>query len=311
MEYKKIISEQAIAKIMLGMGNSGGGIIIFGFEENNNEFWLNIPNFSPGAQKAVYGAFLNGLMIFYMCDEVANEKDDYYNLNWYRSKNTIIMSGVNYDGSSYIHVTNPNMNMIVTGDTNSIQKFRIECSVFLNQIEFNILGLSELSVESSLSKFIHHLYNGELAYVTRSGSTLEWRLFDFPEVLSLDQSLGIVSVTTERDGFKYKGAISSENSYCYHDDKTDKTKDNSKKVYEIFLANNSHNDLNNKASDGKVLGLSEGKWDSVFGTLGDLSIAASAICLESYRYGNPYAFYMALAFGVHDVASKCLSMEYG
>ena len=262
------------------------------------DYWLN-KNYTMGISKASYGTFLNGLMTMYMSDNLANEKDDFYNLTWTRNENTVVMSGVMNGGVSYIHVPNPSMNMILSSnnDTN-MKNFRFECSIMLSDMENIVLGLSGLDTISSCSALFSHLFNESWFRITQQNQILNLSLKDYPEMLLINQTSGIVSIITNIDGFIYKGAVSYDYSYCFCDGLTDNTQDGGKKVYEILLVNDSQTDLNHRFNDDQnFLGLSEDEWDEVARIAGGFFTSASYIVLTN-SYCNGGFVVLGIGLGV-------------
>ena len=277
-------------------------------------YWLN-KNYTIGIKKASYGTFLNGLMTLYMSDNLANEKDDFYNLTWTRNKNTVVMSGVMNGGISYIHVPNPSMNMILSSnnDTN-MKNFRFECSMILTEIESIVLELSNINSMGSLSSLTQHILEGDWFSLELNNGLLYVDLKDYSEKLIINQSTGIASVTTEIDGFLYKGALSSDYSYCFCDGLTNNTQNNSAKVYEIFIVNNSQSYINSRFSENyNSFSITEDQWrafEFTAGIFADFAIEASAMCIVSaIRYptlAKPLLGSAAL-FGICGLGLNCLS----
>lgn len=278
------------------------------------KYWLN-KNYSHGPEKATYGTFLNGLMTIYMSDNLANEKDDFYNLTWTRNKNTVVMSGIMNGGMSYIHIPNPSMNMILSSNNNkNMKNFRFECSIMLSDIESITLGLSNLNSIGSLSSLTAHLLGGDWFSIEQKNGLLSVDLKDFSDKLIINQSTGIAYVTTELDGFSYKGAISSDYSYCFCDELTNNTQNNAKKIYELHVVNNSQTNINNRFSDGGIsFTITEEQWKAfefTAGVFADFSIEASAMCIISAARCPALAkplLCSAAIFGFGGFGFNCLS----
>ncbi|MFR3857076.1 MAG: hypothetical protein ACLTWT_05730 [Methanobrevibacter smithii] len=252
--------------------------------------WLNINNHAPGPLKASYGTFLTGLMTLYMHDNLANEKDKIYNLTWVRNKSTVVMTGIMSGGmnggKSYIHTPNPSMNMEVScNNDKNIKNFRFECSIILSEIENIALELSNLNSIGSLSSITTHILSGDWFSVEQKNGSLYLDLKDYSDKLIINQSTGIVYVTTELNGFFYKGALSSDYSYCFCDELTNNIHNNSKKVYEIYVVNNSQTNINNRFNDdGNSFTITEEQWEAfkfATGVGGDILIDASAMCITT------------------------------
>jgi hypothetical protein len=282
------------------------------------KYWLN-KNYTVGSLKAAYGTFLNGLMTTYMHDNLANEKDNLYNLTWTRNQNTIVMSGVMSEGmqggTSYIHIPNPSMNMKIScNNDENIKNFRFECSIMLSEMENIALGLSNLNSFGSLSSLTAHILGGDWFSVEQKNGSLCVDLKDYSDKLIINQSTGIVCVTTELDGFSYKGALSSDYSYCFCDGLTNNTQNNAKKVYEIYVVNNSQTNINNRFNEGgNSFTITEEQWEAfefTAGVFADFSIEASAMCIASaarYPVLAKPLLGSALIFGLGGLGLNCLS----
>lgn len=278
------------------------------------KYWLN-KNYTIGIEKASYGTFLNGLMTIYMSDNLANEKDNFYNLTWTRNKNTVVMSGVMNGGMSYIHVPNPSMNMILTSNNNeNMKNFRFECSIMLSEMESIALRLANITSIGSLSSLTQHILGGDWFSVEQKNGLLYIDLKDYSDKLIINQTTGIASVTTEIDGFLYKGAISSDYSSCFCDGLTDNTQNNSKKIYEIYVVNNSQTNINNRFSEnGNSFTITEEQWQAfeyTSGIFADFSIEASSMCISSaLRYPSLAKPLLGAAaiFGLSGLGLNCLS----
>lgn len=281
--------------------------------------WLNINNHAPGPLKASYGTFLTGLMTLYMHDNLANEKDKIYNLTWVRNKSTVVMTGIMSGGmnggTSYIHTPNPSMNMEVScNNDKNIKNFRFECSIILSEIENIALELSNLNSIGSLSSITTHILSGDWFSVEQKNGSLYLDLKDYNDKLIINQSTGIVYVTTELNGFFYKGALSSDYSYCFCDELTNNTQNNAKKIYELHVVNNSQTNTNSRFSDsGTSFTITEEQWKAfefTAGVFADFSIEASAMCIVSTTRCPTLAkplLCSAAIFGLGGLGLNCLS----
>lgn len=283
------------------------------------KYWLN-KNYSHGPEKATYGTFLNGLMTIYMSDNLANEKDDFYNLTWTRNKNTVVMSGIMNGGMSYIHIPNPSMNMILSSNNNkNMKNFRFECSIMLSDIESMILKLADnITIFGSLSSLINHICNEEWFRTEKINDSLHLKFLNFSEKLIINQTTGIVSTTIENEGFLYKGALSTTYSYCFCDELTDNLLNNTYSLLS-YITEHTITEVTNRYNDFKsFFGLSDKQ-------CGELAEIGGGLCISISKIAAGIAIpcilapplwplatvptVIAVSFGLMGLGLNCLSTD--
>ncbi|WP_225370326.1 hypothetical protein [Methanobrevibacter arboriphilus] len=162
--------------------------------------------------------FLTALTTIWLSDKLASATAPKYNVTWNRTKITITMAGVNYMGRAYLHTPDANMGMnIISNNESNIIGFRFVSSMCIQEIESYVLSLTGIQTSSSLNNIFNAisnfnftiLHDGELMIIsTEDGSNSS---------MVINTTSGLVKNLIEDDGFVYKGVISDEIAYCFHD----------------------------------------------------------------------------------------------
>ncbi|WP_276956243.1 hypothetical protein [Methanobrevibacter woesei] len=241
-------------------------------------------NFPMGGMKAVYGTFLTALSTNWMYDNLMENLTDLYNVSATRDNFNIVMSGVEFGGSSYVHCLDPSMGFTINGNnsTNGIV-CRLISSLLLSEVENSALNMAGINGTSSVTDLFTRIMNLENFTVDVEGNYLSIILNNSNEYkVIIDLSTGLVYDLFQKGGFVYKGAISTNNSYCYHD----------------YLTDNIQNNLQYHISEGHDYNtnyetnvLSEEDWDCI------KQLSADALLMVSAS-GVDAAITMGLCFGL-------------
>lgn len=185
-------------------------------------------NFPIGAMKAVYGTFLTALSTNWMFDNLMENLTEIYNVSATRNKYNVVMSGVEFGGASYVHCPNPNMGLTLNGDNSTnVIVCRLISSLGLSEIENSALNLAGINGTSSVNAIFSKILNLENFTVEVEDNYLIISLNNSKEYkVIFDLDTGLVYDLYQVNGFIYKGAVSTNNSYCYHDYLTDNIRNN-------------------------------------------------------------------------------------
>ncbi|OPY26679.1 MAG: hypothetical protein A4E27_00695 [Methanobacterium sp. PtaU1.Bin242] len=204
------------------------------------QFWLNKKSEYPaGAKKAAYGTFMTALTTLWLSDKLADEMASCLDVTWNRNTPTVVMSGVNSNGA-YVHCQDPAMGMCVSGSADNLKFFKFVNSMMLSEVENVVLGSAGLHVNSTVSTIISGILEGKpfITLYDNETNRLMLMLEDNEQFfIIIDLNTGLVLDITNLNNSIYKGAASSENSYCYHDERTDN------------LCNNTQNSVNTLKED--------------------------------------------------------------
>lgn len=112
--------------------------------------YLNISNsYDKGLKKAIYGSFLLSLTTTFLHDKMLDEITTNLNTTWNRYQDTIVLCGVNYEGS-YINCIDANMGKTLHGDNYTNILINLISTITLSNIESKSLELTNLSITNSL-----------------------------------------------------------------------------------------------------------------------------------------------------------------
>ena len=189
------------------------------------KYYLDQNNDIPiGGMKAVYGTFLTALSTNWMYDNMMRDLIYLYKLSSStRDKFNVVMCGVEFGGTSYVHCPDPSMGLTLNGEnSNNVLVCRLISSLLLSQIENNALKLTGIDGTSSVYELFSRILNLENFTVDFKDNYLTITLNNTNEykiIFNLDT--GLVYDLYQKDDFVYKGATSSQDCYCYHDGLTD------------------------------------------------------------------------------------------
>ena len=186
--------------------------------------WLNKKSSYPiGGMKAAYGTFMTALTTLWLSDKLTDEMASCLNVTWNRNMPTVVMSGVNGNGA-YVSCPDPAMGMIVSGDAQRVKNFRFFSSLMLSEIEHAVLGSTGLKVNSTVSRIISEILDGEpfLMILDEEANRLTLMLENNENLyIIIDLESGLVLDIVDDNGSLYKGATSSNSAYCFHDPLSD------------------------------------------------------------------------------------------
>jgi hypothetical protein len=186
--------------------------------------WLNRNITYPvGGLKAAYGTFMTALTTLWLSDKLADEMASCLNVTWNRFTPTVVMAGVT-GGKAYVHCQDPAMGMSINGDSQNVMFFRFVNSLMLSEIENGVLSSTGLQVNSTLSRIISGILNGEpfLFVLDEEANRLTLMLEGNEKFyIIIDLNTGLVLNIVDENGSFYKGATSQDNGYCFHDWRTE------------------------------------------------------------------------------------------
>lgn len=188
------------------------------------QYWLNQKNatvngtllYPAGYKKAAYGTFMTALTTLWLSDKLADQMAPSTNVTWARSTPTSVMCGVS-GGEAYLSCLNPSMGMSIVGNATNVKSFRFACSFMLSEMENMALSATGLNVTSSVNNLGLALLNGDIVDIINNGTEITVKLTNNSTIkIIIDPETGLVKDMLGN----YKGAESTDSSYCYHDDRT-------------------------------------------------------------------------------------------
>ena len=164
--------------------------------------------------KYVQGMFLAGVYTGYLSDLCADKYAKNYNVSWYRSNSVVILGGVNND-KIYLHISNPNMGMSVSGENETnIYNFKFINSLFLTEIEkYAMSPINEIYNTTAISA-LDEIINSQVSIVNKGNLSYILCENGNKSAIILNTTTGVCSVVSVDDDFIYKGAILQSSDNC-------------------------------------------------------------------------------------------------
>ena len=168
--------------------------------------------------KYVQGMFLAGVYTGYLSDLCADKYAKNYNVSWYRSNSVVILGGINND-KIYLHISNPNMGMSVSGENETnIYNFKFANSLFLTEIEkYAMSPINEIyntTAISALDEVLDGIINSEVSVVNKGNLSYILCENGNNSAIMINTTTGVCSVVSVDDDFIYKGAILQSSDNC-------------------------------------------------------------------------------------------------
>ena len=164
----------------------------------------------------VYEMFIAGLETTWLSDEIADNYAKDFNVNWNRVKTTTILGGINFK-DTYLHILNADMGMEVTGDTQDTKIFRLMNSIYLPNIEDNVLKpISESysdNITNSMDNILTAIENNKFSIV-QLGEMFYIIGEDENSTLIINSTSGVANALLVEKNFAYKGAAVSTTCDC-------------------------------------------------------------------------------------------------
>ena len=163
----------------------------------------------------VYGMHLASLEATWLCDELADEYANEFNVSWERCNVLTILGGINLE-DTYLNILNADMGMNVKGNKNNAVLFRLANSINLPNIEEYVLKPvserymgktvnSQDNVFSSMKKNEFSMTQlGDLLYVFSKDDS----------AIVLNCTSGVASVIQYKNGEVYKGSSIATSKDC-------------------------------------------------------------------------------------------------
>lgn len=207
------------------VGDGYEGVISFAIAttkvtDNMMQSWLDqYSNYSQaGNMKAAYGTFMTALTTVWLSDKLADEMSSYLNVTWARCTPTAVTSGVMTNGA-YVSCFDPAMGMVVVGNASNVFAFRFMCSLMLSDLEQAALENAGLNSTSTVSQIFLGIMHGEHFQIIfdEAARTATLTLVNNSNLeMVVDLTTGLVKDIVNNGTVQYKGSISSDDSYCYH-----------------------------------------------------------------------------------------------
>ena len=174
---------------------------------NNNtlNYWLNQKNrtdvngelyYNIGYMKAAYGSFLEGLLVIYCNDVVADVSADMFNVSWTRVNPMVMSVCDSLEGYYLTGESDFNFGREVVGDVNNIKAFNFACSASFSIIEKYVIDAlfpNEGNKSSAMFSLIDSLFNnGTLEFIVEGNYTLIHSLNVSNVVFVYDETTGIL-----------------------------------------------------------------------------------------------------------------------
>lgn len=174
---------------------------------NNNtlNYWLNQKNrtdvngelyYNIGYMKAAYGSFLEGLLVIYCNDVVADVSADKFNISWTRVNPMVMSVCDSLEGYYLTGESDFNFGREVVGDVNNIKAFNFACSASFSIIEKYVIDAlfpNEGNKSSAMFSLIDSFFNnGTLEFIVEGNYTLIRSLNISNVVFVYDETTGIL-----------------------------------------------------------------------------------------------------------------------
>ncbi|AMK15160.1 Ig-like domain-containing protein [Methanobrevibacter olleyae] len=186
------------------------------------DYWLSKnSSFTVGGNKAAYGTFLSALSTIWFSDSLANEGSELFNVTWNRSTFLTLFSGISQIGRVFIHCPDASMGMDVIGKEDNIKFFNFYCSSYLSELETMSLRLSGASINKSGANVIDAILDGYGFVFDQKNNHVVITVPELENIsLSFDSDSGIVREYIIENDFEYKGVLSNDDTFCFHDNLT-------------------------------------------------------------------------------------------
>lgn len=163
----------------------------------------------------IYGMFLSSLETAWLADEIADEYEGEFNVNWKRGSTATILGGINLN-DTYMHILNADMGMKVTGDSENVKLFRFINSIYLPNLE-------DFALEPAANRFENHTMNS-LDNVISSIASNRYSITQLGELIYvfdgndsaivLNTTSGVSDVIISNGISTYKGSVISTKDDC-------------------------------------------------------------------------------------------------
>jgi hypothetical protein len=179
---------------------------------------LSLNYYSNPQTNYVKGMLLAGVYSGYLSDLNADKYAKDYNVSWYRSNSVVMFSGINID-KTYLHISNPNMGMTVTGENSSdIYEFKFINSLFLTEIERYVMSpiakLYNSTQTNAFDEVIGSILKSEISFVKLGDLEYIFCENGNKSFMVLNTTTGVCSMILFDDDFIYKGCIEKNNDVC-------------------------------------------------------------------------------------------------
>lgn len=230
-------------------------------------YYLNNNYAQNKVEKACYETFLTALSTIWMYDGFVNNLSDYYNVSYGRNNFVVSMCGMEYGNASYIHCPNPLMGISVSGDSwINVYIVKYLSSLMLGEIESAVLNMAGGHCHSSVHEIFSGILNFENFTLLCDENNLTIYLNNNPNYkFIIDLKNGIVYDLSFFNGFIYKGAVSTDFTYCYCYNKISNNLDDL--THEKYV---SPYDLNNNNL------LTDDEWHAIEDFMGEIALAGSS-----------------------------------
>jgi len=172
----------------------------------NNETYINWTNnlgFIGDEQSRM------ALNTLYLNDAFADFFSSILNVTWNREDYAVVLCGYS-DNSTYVHVSDPTMGMIVYGENDNKVLFRFLTTYLLPLYEEKSLGMYNYSVESALSKIIKSLDDDSFRVFEENNTIIFVVNDDTNTTIKIDGDTGIVSDYIQWGDNVYHGLFSDD-----------------------------------------------------------------------------------------------------
>lgn len=167
-----------------------------------NEYKANV------GMQSTYAMFLTSLNTAYLSDKLSDNLTKDNGLKWSRTKNTVILGGMNWK-ETYQHILTPDMGRSITGDNESdIIKFNFVNSILLSKIEEASLTPIARDADVNMTSVFDDVFNSLASYK----ATIVY--YNNTAIISdekgnssfiINLKTGLVTPLSIHDGFAYKG----------------------------------------------------------------------------------------------------------
>ena len=172
--------------------------------------WINKENEykeNVGMQ-STYAMFLMSLNTAYLSDKLSDNLTKDNGLKWSRTKNTVILGGMNWK-ETYQHILTPDMGRLITGDNESdIIKFHFVNSILLSKIEQASLMPIARDADVNITSVFDDIFNSLASYkatIVYYNNTAIISDESGNSSFIIDLKTGLVTPLSIHDGFAYKG----------------------------------------------------------------------------------------------------------